>query len=735
MSYQTKQGGTHARTDAYISIDSILRLLLVAVVLSTVTSACQLVKSESYSRGESLMARGSYDEAVRAFQQALRESAGDKETEARLQGARKAAAESHFKLGSQAAQGGDPRKAVAEFELAAGYSDMPRYRQRLQLARDDLARIERLVNQAIDGLRQPADWRAALQQATDLEKFSASFPQLPPRIKAAREQAGKALAARAERALNERRYADALQAMKEAADLSGFLGYQAQARALEAVNLAGRQAGENRYLDAVNTLDQAVRDMPGNATIAAFRAELLQEGSGRLYNEGTAASADGRYLDAIRAFEQLQGINAGFADADQQLADNRLRFSAAHRLQAQTLSEAHGRDAAGRVLAHYLVAKQFDPGSWELDDLIQQARRDLSEEVELRVSVEFDNQSQEPGAGVYVRDRVLDGLRTSDIGNLTVLEREAIDEILQEQGLGQGFLDESTSLQVKRIRGVQSGIKGSVVRVRVRETGRQNPSYGSVRYQSGTRFVPNARYNQLQSEVGRAQQEVMRAQQDLNQAQSNQSAQQPSYGTPRNEQERWKMLADTISYSGAQMQIRDAERRLDQAYAQLQNAQSSLSSEPSQREEAVYADQRYPIYNIKLDAEAVISFRMIDFTTSEVGKTHSVRVTDSVSDRYIPGDPGKGIKDDPENLPPAHVFKEKVLTEAVRQTVERLRGELANQSRSIHRKARLARDRGLEDEATEYYIRYLQSQKEAGGEEADEARTYVNARLGVPVEI
>ena len=50
-----------------------------------------------------------------------------------------------------------------------------------------------------------------------------------------------------------------------------------------------------------------------------------------------------------------------------------------------------------------------------------------------------------------------------------------MDKILQEQTLGQGFLDPSTSPQVKKIKGAHAGLFGDVIRAKVQESGRDRP--------------------------------------------------------------------------------------------------------------------------------------------------------------------------------------------------------------------------------------------------------------------
>ena len=128
-----------------------------------------------------------------------------------------------------------------------------------------------------------------------------------------------------------------------------------------------------------------------------------------------------------------------------------------------------------------------------------------------------------------------------------------------------------------------------------------------------------------------------------------------------------------------------------------------------------------------------ISFRLIDFTTSAIGHSHNVHIKDSVSDRYVAGDPGKGIADDPDELPPSHIFKEQLMNRAIKDSIEKLNAEFSGYSQRFLKQARRAREHGVNDEAAEYYFRYLAAISSDSGDEIREARQYIKSQYGVAV--
>ena len=283
-------------------------------------------------------------------------------------------------------------------------------------------------------------------------------------------------------------------------------------------------------------------------------------------------------------------------------------------------------------------------------------------------------------------------------------------------------------MQVKKIRGIQTGVKGSVVRVDVRESGRDRPSYDSVRYQSGTRFVPNPDYRRLQARVSSAQQDVYRAQQELNRAMAKRQQTPPAAYDPNK-----STISNQLSHLNqviADGEVATAERDLRNAQSDLNSVQDALMNEPSQVEEPVFADARFPVYNLRLDGEVVISFRLIDYTTSETMQSHTVHTKDSVSDRYIAGDPGKGIADDPNELPPEHVFKEQLMNKAVEETIEKLSAEFSTYAERFFQRAKRSQQSGNQEDATEYYFRYLTAMADTSSAAAAEAEQYLQKEFG-----
>ena len=288
------------------------------------------------------------------------------------------------------------------------------------------------VASVLSDLQQPETVVNAIHRGEELTLYNESFPHLIPAIERGKKLAGKQYSQESENLLSQRNYSEALQMARQAAQISGDTTYNAQIEGLEWVVEAREKARANDYLSAVSAMEQAKKSLPDNPSVIRYHNELYEQASGQLYNRALKASKSGRYVEAIDYLTDLQTLNPDFPGTDLMLQQNRMWYANENRMRAESLERERQNEAAGRILLHYRIARHYDPESFELEEAVMQAQKRLDNEIELRVSIDFANQSREPGANTYIRDRVLDGLRDSDIRNLTLLEREAIDEILRE---------------------------------------------------------------------------------------------------------------------------------------------------------------------------------------------------------------------------------------------------------------------------------------------------------------
>lgn len=702
-------------------------------VLTTVVCCLAAASANAY-RDELRAARdfldiGAYEQAISQFERALSDSSLRGRTrdkaEVELSTARGQLAAEKYRLGRRLEQRGQPIGALNAYSRAAELApDDQSYREAFQrLDREYSGARERSAD-ILAQARVSRDWESALGE---LERMQGGrvVPEVRIALDTLRQEATGDLQERSDAALSEGRYQSALDYIVRAARFSESRQVQNRKLARHHLMLAERAWNDGRYGKAYEELSTSLSFEPGNAHIQAFGERLEGQWLGVLYNDAVTARANGDMQRALSKFEQISRFQPGYLDVGRQLDELRQTVVSGYYERAENIMDS-GDDRLGLALAYYMMTAQEESGAYpDVYDKIARAKSRLRDSMQFRVSLNVKNSSSEPGAEGIVRDNILSNMRSSSLRHVQVLEREALDDILREQGLGQAFFDESTAVEVKKIRGIQSGIYVDVVRFSVDEHGRDRPSFGSARYISGTRFVPNPRHSSLKQQVSIAQQDLLQAQQSANRAQAEQNRlMSQSQGSSGDRVAALGALGSVLSNVGASSQLRGAQQRLDQL-------QYELSGEPPQLEEDVYSDFRYQIFDLELSGEVLLSYRIVDFATSEVSESQTATARDVVQDRWVPGDPGKGVRADPDELPSESQFKQRLLDAAMESLIAGLEQQLgAGVTSSFSRAQQAARD-GNREMAIDQYIRYLYGGVDLDSEEARTASDYVYEEVGV----
>ena len=149
------------------------------------------------------------------------------------------------------------------------------------------------------------------------------------------------------------------------------------------------------------------------------------------------------------------------------------------------------------------------------------------------------------------------------------------------------------------------------------------------------------------------------------------------------------------------------------------------------QEEDVWANFQYEIFDLKLDGEVIIAFKVIDFTTGEIGEVRNIQKKDGIQDTYIPGDPSKGVKSDPNTLPTREEFENKLLSEATEDTFQAIKNELTKKSYHYYDKAVNAENEGSKKEALENYVRFFYSAPDLTDNRVKRAKHYNNKEIGL----
>ncbi|MFK8048149.1 MAG: hypothetical protein AB8B81_06940 [Halioglobus sp.] len=635
-------------------------------------------------------------------------------------------ADQKFRLGKKLESADEEIGALNAYRRASEYapenSEYSAHFSRLDSTLDSArAQAQELLSSA----RTNGSWGSSFSALKSLSASSA-VPEVRFSLDQLKSEAASFYSQQSDLALSQRRYQGALEAISEAVRYSDSAELQNKKLARHHLLLSQLAWDDGRSNAAFEQLNQGLSFEPNNPELLAYQSRFESQWLGMLYNEAIAASGQGQLQLARSKFTQISRYQPGYLDVSEQLNQLNQTLVSDYYQRAETLMRENKGEAAGRALAYYMVAADQQASLYpDIYSKISSAKTRLREDLEFRISLNVKNSSSEPGASGIVRDNVLSALKGSSLNHVKVLERETLDDILREQGLGQAFFDQATAVQVKKIKGIQAGLYIDVVKMSVHERGRDRPSFGSVQYVSGTRFVPNPRHNQLQQEVAIAQQRVIETQQNANKAKADQNRLLGMSKAGAND------AATAIASIGSIFSSAGASSGHTAAKRELENLQYALAGEQPQVEEDVYSDFRYKIFDLELSGEVILSYKIVNFTTSEVGDAQAVNAVDLISDRYVPGDPGKGIATDPIQLPGQEVFKKQLLDQAMASLISGLEVQLGAGSGNYLRQAQFAVEDGNSDSAVENYIRYLYSGADLKSLQARAANDYLYEQLGI----
>lgn len=699
---------------------------------------CATTKS-SYKEGMQYLDAQAYDQAVEKLAQAQSENPKDPNIAADLERARQLAAKHHFQVGVNLSEQNEINGALINFGKAKEYQPQnSTYMKRYDQEKEKYDQLADRIRKVVADAGAQKQWDRSLEVLASMRAYESSFPEISRETQKLKEEAARFYENRSEENLARQDYEGAYNEIEKALGYSQQERLKSKKKALHYILLSDQALKKKEYPKAYEEIQKGLEFEPNHPDLKKYETRLVDQWAEILYNEAIQANNDGRLVLAKERLTQLSKLKPGYLNVKELLSEFQSSLATDYYTRADALLTAEDRSWTGTALANYLLVREQNNTQFpDLEDKIAETKRLLRKEVELRIALDFKNKSEDPGAAGIVKDQILARLNNSnELKNVNILERETIDEMLREQGLGQGFLDESTSLQVKKIKGIHAGVVGEVRKVSVKESGRNRPTSGSSRYKSGTRLIPNPEYQTAQMNVAQAQQEVFSAQQQLNNAEL-ENRQVQSQPIPQAQPGTAGMigaLATVLGRSTSSFAVGAARKRLNAAQNGLRNAQAYLGRTPPQVEEPVLADYTYMIYNLKLEGEVAISFRIVDYTTSEmIGKPHLIRKQDVRTDRYIPGDPAKGVPNDPNVLPTIEEFKNNLLLQAIDETYNALKSELSRHSENYYDRGLTAENNGLEKDAVENYIRYIYSATNLADNRVQHANEYIYEKMGLSV--
>lgn len=712
--------------------------------IDNAASAVGLGTDEAHEEGKTYLEAQAYDQAISKFEEALKKNPDDTKIQADLARAKSLAAAQHFERGKTLAEKHEINGALIAFEKAKSYQPgNTTYVTWYQQEKEEYDRLKGDIQRLVQEGEESKQWDQSIRGLESMKRYESSFPELATHIQRTRQQAAQFHESRSDAHLNHQDFKEAAQEIQKAAEYDQNSAISLKNKARHHLLLAIQAWDQNKYFLAYEEMQKSLEFEPQNTEIQKFQARMVDQWTDILYNEAIQDQNTGNLQGARDKLSRISKLKPGYLNVESLLSELQGNLSATYYTKADAFMQKDDRSGLGLALANYLIVReQHDPQFSDLEEKIALAKKMLLEDVQLRIAVHFGNKSAEKGVEGIAYNQLLDRLRNSQrLKNVSLLEREAMEKILQEQALGQGFLDPTTSPQVKKIKGAQAGLFGEVLRATVTETGRNHPTYGSGTYVSGTRLVPNPDYAMRKQAVANIQQELLRAQNELSRAEIQSersqsdmlSAQRQFNQNPQSKQQGILAFGKALEGIGSSVNLRGMRDSVKKAESELYLAQNTLAATPQTLEEEIHDNFRYPIFDLNLEGEVMLAYRLINYTTSEVGQSRTITKSGLKKDRYIEGDPGKGVPSDPNELPSEEEFLQELLTHAIEEAAQTIEDQMANYALDYYEKGQKSEEQGLEEDAIENYMRFIYSSFDLGSPKVQQANHYIYDKLGIMV--
>jgi curli biogenesis system outer membrane secretion channel CsgG len=489
-----------------------VRTGLVAAVALAV-AACATGKGD-FDLGQKLAGQEKWDEAIRAYEQALQKEPDNPQYRQGLAQARAGAAQEQLRsataLAGSMAQIADVDRALQVVERALRYDPQHApslaFQARLRERRDALAQeVERLLRESA-ALAQRKEWTQSEQAAVQVLAIDPANAaalrlrqdavrgavekslRLAGQAEAADEwrEAGRFLEEALAREPNNEAIRERLRAAQEKDSLAYYVGRSGQFEA------------EGQLEKAFAMLRLGSRYFPGDARLREAMDRIAREGRRRAYTEALRrADSD----DWGRVYAALNQAVAGFGPA--MVVDPSLRTQVrdlAAKLYDRAL-EFENQKLWGNTWLWLHTLQQVDPTYRDTANKVEQTHERLLDRASVKIAVlELEAPRAAPDAGSIVSGSIVTNLFKLGRRDFRVIEREALQSIIKEISIGQaGVLDVETAKEIGRIAGIDTILVGRVLQYKVD----QNEAEGrkTVTVQVGSRTVTNPAYERHLADV------------------------------------------------------------------------------------------------------------------------------------------------------------------------------------------------------------------------------------------
>lgn len=452
--------------------------MLTRIALAMLLLAGCATGGPMFEAGRRFASQQNWDEAIRSYEQALKEEPGNPQYQAALAQVKASVADEQRQRAVAAAGSmgrlKDVERALALIEGALRYDpnhrDSQALQAQLQTRRTALAtELERLV----------ADGRAAAQRGDWAPSEQAAVQALaidPDHAVARRLQEDAVRLAAVQGSLRRAQEAESQEDWREAARyLQEALGRDPSNGPIGARYRTARERDNADYyiqrargMAAEGKIDTAYRYLETAAKyyrneVRPEQDSLATEGRRRAYTEALRrAETD----DWSRVYGALTGTVQVFGPAPRVEAGLRpLVRDLATRIYDRAL-EFENQKLWGNVMIWLRILHDIDPTYRDSANRVEQTRERVVERATVKIAaLEFDSPKSTPDAGAIVSGSIITNLFKLGRKDFKVIERSALQSIIKEISIGQaGVLDVETAKEIGKIAGIDIILLGSVLK-------------------------------------------------------------------------------------------------------------------------------------------------------------------------------------------------------------------------------------------------------------------------------
>ncbi len=481
------------------------RLGLIAAAL--VLAGCAAGGAD-FELGKGLAGQQKWDEAIRAYEQALQKEPQNVQYRVALAEARAGAAQAELRSAMAAAgamsQLPDVDRGLAAVERALRYDPQHapsrQFQATLRQRRQTLGQeLERLLSEGRT-LAQRGEWAQAEEAATRVlaidpgnatatrqrQEAIRGAIERSLRLAAAAEAAEdwRAAARQLEEALARDPSNETVQARLRAAQQRDSLAYY--------LGRAGQAESEGQLEKAYGFLRIAVKYWPADGRLRDAVDRIAREGRRRAYTEALRRAENDDWGRVYAALGHAVEAFGPAASVDGQLRALVRELAAKLYERAQ---EFENQKLWGNTYLWFRALQQVDPIYRDTANKVEQTHEKLLDRASLKIAVlELEPPKTAPDAGSILSGSIVTNLFKLGRKDFRVIEREALQSIIKEISIGQaGVLDVETAKEIGKIAGIDVILVGRVLQYKVD----QNEAEGrkTVTVQVGSRTVTNPAYD------------------------------------------------------------------------------------------------------------------------------------------------------------------------------------------------------------------------------------------------